>query len=65
MARKLAGTPVKDIARYFRREPMTVSLGVGKIENLLRRDRDLARRVEVMELALRRKGKRKYFITIA
>ena len=44
---------------------MTVSLGVRKIETLLQRDRDLRQRVEVMELALEKKGKRKYFITIA
>jgi len=65
LARKLVGTRVKEIAQYFRREPMTVSLGVRKIENLLQGDRDLSRRVEGMELALKRKGKRKYFITIA
>jgi hypothetical protein len=44
---------------------MTVSLGVRKIENLLQRDKDLARRVEAMELGLRKKGGEKYFITIA
>jgi len=44
---------------------MTVSLGVRKIEALLQTDRDLDQRVEVMERALRKKGKRKYFITIA
>jgi putative transposase len=65
LARKLVGTRVKEIAQYFRREPMTVSLGVRKIETLLQRDRDLRQRVEVMELALEKKGKRKYFITIA
>jgi chromosomal replication initiation ATPase DnaA len=65
LARKLVGTRVKEIAQYFRREPMTVSLGVRKIETLLQRDRDLRQRVKVMELTLERKGKRKYFITIA
>jgi len=44
---------------------MTGSLGVRKIENLLQRDRDLRQRMEAIELALKRKGKRKYFITIA
>jgi len=46
-------------------EQMTVSLGLGKIETLLQRDRNLRQRVEVMGLALGKKGKRKYFITIA
>ena len=36
-----------------------------KIETPLSRDKELAQRVEVMELALRKKGKRKYFIRIA
>ncbi len=44
---------------------MTVSLGVRKIEALLQTDKDLGQRVEVMERALRKKGKRKYFIIIA
>ena len=57
LARKLVGTRVKEIAQYFRREPMTVSLGVRKIETLLQRDRDLRQRVEVMELALEKKGR--------
>jgi hypothetical protein len=40
---------------------MTVSFGVRKIENLLQRDKNLARRVEAMELDLRKKGKKKIF----
>jgi hypothetical protein len=43
---------------------MTVSVGVMKIENLFQKDKDLARRVEIMELNLRKKGKKKYLITI-
>jgi len=42
---------------------MTLSLGVRKIETLLQRDQDLAQRVEVTELALRKYRKKKYFIT--
>jgi hypothetical protein len=59
------GIRVKEIAQYFKREPMTASLAVRKIENLLQRNADLRGRVEVRELALRKMGKRKYFITIA
>jgi len=65
LARKLTGTRVKEIARYFNREAMTMSLGVMKIENQLLRDMDLAERVEIMEKNLRKRGKKKYFITIA
>ncbi|MBI5967012.1 MAG: hypothetical protein HY882_04020 [Deltaproteobacteria bacterium] len=65
LARKLTGCRVKVIAQYFNRESMTISLGVMKIENLLQRDKDLAGKVEAMEINLRKKGKKKYFITIA
>ncbi len=56
---------VKEIGEYFQREPMTISLGVRKIEALLQRDRGLAQRVEAMEEKLRKRGKKKYFITNA
>ena len=65
LASKLVGIGAKEIAQYFRREPMTVSLGMKKMETRLQRDRDLHQRVKVMELTLGRKRKRKYFITIA
>ena len=65
LGRKLAGLPVKEIARYFHREPMTVSLGVRKIEDLMRRDRAMAQRVEAIEKELKKGRKKKYFITIA
>ena len=65
LARKLAGYRVKKIAQHFQREPMTISLGVKKVEKLLHRDRGFSRRVEIMEMNLRGKSKKKYFITIA
>ena len=65
LARKLAGFRVKEIAQHFKREPMTISLGVKKVEELLHRDRDFSKRVEIMEMKLREKSKKKYFITIA
>jgi hypothetical protein len=34
-------------------------------ENLIQRDRDLARKMELMEMNLQKKGRKKYFITIA
>ena len=51
--------------QHFKRGPMTISLGVKKVENLLQRDKELAKRVEIMEMNLREKSRKKYFITIA
>jgi putative transposase len=65
LARKLAGFRVKEIAQHFKREPMTISLGVMKVEKLLQQDKDFLRRVEIMEMNLREKSKKRYFITIA
>ncbi len=65
LAREVAGVKVKEIGRYFKRESMTISFGVRKIESLLQRERGLAQTMEAMELALQKKGKKKYFITIA
>jgi len=65
LARKLAGYLVKDVAKYFCREPMTISQGIKKVEDLLRRDKDLARRVELMERHLIGRGKKKYLISNA
>jgi hypothetical protein len=65
LARKLAGFKVKDIAQHFKREPMTISLGIIKVENLQHRDEDFSKRVKTMEMNLKSKSKKKYFITIA
>jgi len=65
LARKLAGFKVKDIAQHFKREPMTISLGIKKVENLHHRDEDFSKRIETMEMTLKAKSKKKYFITIA
>jgi chromosomal replication initiation ATPase DnaA len=65
LARKLAGSRATEIAQHFKREPMTISLGIRKVEKLLQRDRDFSRRIEIMEMNLREKRKKKYFITIA
>ena len=44
---------------------MTINLGVKKVEKLLQQDKDFFKRVEIMEMNLREKSKKKYFITIA
>lgn len=59
------GLPVKEIARYFHREPRTVSLGVRKIEDLMGRGREMTERVEAIGKEMRKGRKRKYLITIA
>jgi hypothetical protein len=59
--------PLSNFSRpaLFGREPMTISLGVKKIEELIQGDKDFARRVEIMETKLKEKSKKKYLITIA
>ena len=64
-ARKMTGCLVKDIARHFQREPMTISEASVKIESLLERDRQLAKRIVDMKNNLMKRGKRKYLITVA
>jgi len=73
LARNFPGKPETDDfldeidfrTRAFYQEPMTISLGVKKVEKLLQRDRDISKRVKIMEMNLREKSKKKYFITIA
>ena len=65
LARKLTGSLVKDIARHFQREPMTISEAVIKIESLMEKDMELARRIEDMRNNLMKRGKKKYLITVA
>ena len=38
LACKLAGCMVKDIDRHFQREPMTISQGIIKVEQLIHND---------------------------
>lgn len=56
---------MKDIVRYFHREPMTISQGVAKVERALGGDEDLAKKVGQIEKELVEKRKKKYFITNA
>jgi chromosomal replication initiation ATPase DnaA len=65
LARKLSGYLVKDIGKHFRREPMTISQGITKVEDLLRREEGLARKIGLIERDLIGKGKKKYFISNA
>ena len=65
LARKLTGSLVKDIARHFQREPMTISEAVMKMESLVEKDMELARRIEDMRNNLMKRGKKKYLTTVA
>jgi putative transposase len=65
LARKLVGSLVKDIARHFQREPMTISEAIIKIESLMEKDMVLARRIEDMRNNLMKRSKKKYLITVA
>jgi hypothetical protein len=44
---------------------MTISEAVIKIESLMEKDKDLARRIEDMKSNLMKRGKKKYLITVA
>lgn len=65
LARKLTGSLVKDIARHFQREPMTMSEAVIKIESLMEKDMELAGRIGDMRNYLTKRIKKKYLITVA
>ena len=65
LAREVTGSLVKDIGRHFHREPMTISEAVIKIEGLMEKDKELARKIEAMRSNLMKRGKKKYLITVA
>lgn len=65
LARKISGCLVKDIAEHFRREPMTISQAIIKLENLIQRDKEIEEMVEFIENNLTRGRKKKYDISIA
>lgn len=51
---------VKDIVKYFCLRPMTISQLIIKVENLLQRSEDLAKRVSVKESHLIEVRMKKY-----
>ena len=65
LAREMMGSLVKDIARHFHREPMTMSEAIIKIEGLMEKDKELSGKIEAMRSTLIKRGKRKYLITVA
>jgi len=65
LARKVSGCLVKDIAEHFRREPVTISQAIIKLENLIQKDKKIGRMVKYMERNLIKNKKKKYRITTA
>lgn len=60
LARKIGTIPIKESARYFHRDPVTLSILLGRFEDRIRDDAFLQRYLEDLEVKLRRNRKKKY-----
>jgi len=65
LARRVSGYTVKEIADYFRRSSVTLSEGIGKVGDLFRKEKSLARELNILSQNLIKGRKRKYRITEA
>lgn len=65
LARKLGGYLVKDIGRFFGREPMTISEAIIRVEHRIHEDVELAKRIDLLEKNLTKRRKKKYLISVA
>jgi putative transposase len=65
LARGLSGYMIKEVAEHFRRSPMRISQSIIELEKGLRKDEFLRAMIEKLKEDLSKKGKKKYFITIA
>jgi chromosomal replication initiation ATPase DnaA len=65
LARLISGYMVTDVARHFHRSPTRMSQALIEFENDLRKDEHLRKTIEKLKEDLIKKGKKKYFITIA
>ena len=65
LARAISGHMVTDVARHFQRSPMRISQAIIQFEDRLRKDEHLSKTIEKLKEELIKKGKKKYFITIA
>jgi len=65
LARVISGHMVIDEAQHFQRSPMRISQAIVQLENELRKDEHLRKTIEKLKEDLIKKGKKKYFITIA
>jgi len=65
LARRISGYTVKEIADHFRRSSVTISEGIGKVEDLLRKDKAFAKKLNILSQNLIKGKRRKYRITEA
>ena len=65
LARAITGHRVTDVARHFQRSLMRMSQAIIQFEDELREDKNLRKTIEKLKEDLMKKGKKKYFITIA
>jgi len=65
LARRISGYGVKEIADHFGRNPVTISEGIKKVEDLQRRDESFAKTLSFMVENMVKGRKRKYRITEA
>jgi hypothetical protein len=65
LARVISGHRIMEVARHFQRSPMRMSQAIIRFEDELRKDEHLRKIIEKLKKDLIKKGKKKYFITIA
>ena len=65
LARAISAHMVTYVARHFQRSPMRMSQAIIRFENELRKDEHLRKTIDKLKEDLIKKGKKKYFITIA
>jgi len=65
LSRVISDHRVRDIAQHFQRSTMAMNQGIIKFENRFRQDKHLREIIKKLKEGLIKKGKRKYFITIA
>jgi hypothetical protein len=56
---------ITDVARHFQRSRMRMSQAIIQFEDRFRKDEHLRKTIEKVKEDLIKKGKKKYFITIA
>jgi len=56
---------VNDVVQHFQRSSMRISQAIIQLENKIPKDKHLMKTIEKLKEDLIKKGKKKYFITIA
>ncbi len=65
LARTISGCKGTEVSKHFQRSLMRMSQVIIQFENKLHKDEPLRKPIEELKEALIKKGKKKYFITIA